>query len=545
MSRDTDSDERTTKTDRQMAADGQHQHQRRRLSSPATEATATGTTSIAPSPALTTDEGGERGLHLKRQLGLLHGVAIVSGLVIGGGIYISPKGVVRFAGSPGLSLVLWGVGGLLSMLGALTYAEIGIVMPVAGEKYAYLEKLFGPFIAFLYLWLYLFFIRTGGNTVKALMFGRYVLKPFFPDCDIPPTAILLVATSMAAFLTLINCFSVKFSAKGQNVMTAVSMTTLAIISVSGAVWIFQGNAISMENAFEGSSSNVGDLTLAIHSTVYTYYGWTALNFLVEELKKPERNLPLSIAISIFLTTVLYVFVNLSYLAVIGIDGVLTSEAVAISTTFQSLGRLAWIVPILIAITACSSFNAGIMCGSRMAFAGARRGQLPSVLQLISVKFVTPITSLILQGVLVFCFVWTIEVYRLINNLVCGMLAFDALVVFGYIRYRIRNPQILADKQFKLPLIVPISYFVLCLFLVGVPMVTNPMESMVGLALSLGTAIPYYVIVIKWFNKTNRKSKLHRMLDEFKVFVQKILYSAPEGDHGSPHSTDPTPLKAKT
>lgn len=139
----------------------------------------------------------EEGLHLKRQLGLFHGVAIISGLVIGGGIYISPKGVVQFAGSPGLSLVLWGVGGLLSMLGALTYAEIGIVMPVAGEKYAYLEELYGPFLAFCYLWLYLFFIRTGGNAVKALMFGRYVLKPFFPDCEIPQTAILLIATAMA------------------------------------------------------------------------------------------------------------------------------------------------------------------------------------------------------------------------------------------------------------------------------------------------------------------------------------------------------------
>lgn len=156
---------------------------------------------LAAAAAVSSTEG----LHLKRQLGLFHGVAIVSGLVIGGGIYISPKGVVRFAGSPGLSLVLWGVGGLLSMLGALTYAEIGIVMPVAGEKYAYLEEMFGPFVAFCYLWLYLFFIRCGGNTVKALMFGRYVLKPFFPDCEIPPTAILLIATAMAGNNTCALC----------------------------------------------------------------------------------------------------------------------------------------------------------------------------------------------------------------------------------------------------------------------------------------------------------------------------------------------------
>ena len=135
-------------------------------------------------------------VRLKRQLGLLHGVGIVAGLVIGGGIYISPRGVILHAGSAGLSLVLWVVGGALSLLGALTFAEIGLVIPQSGAIYAYLRTMYGRFVGFLFLWSYLFFVRIGANATKCLMFGRYVLKPFFPDCPVPGIAIQLVATTL-------------------------------------------------------------------------------------------------------------------------------------------------------------------------------------------------------------------------------------------------------------------------------------------------------------------------------------------------------------
>lgn len=468
----------------------------------------------------------EEVIHLRRQLGLLHGIAIVSGLVIGGGIYISPKGVAMYSGSTGLCLILWGVGGFLSLIGALTYAEMGVVFPVAGEKYAYLEKMYGPFVAFLYIWQYIFLNRAGGNAVKALMFARYVLKPFFPDCEIPSVAISLIATCMTGFLTFVNCFSVKLSARWQSALTTISMTTLAIISLSGAVWIYQGNTEHLKTGFDGSTTNIGSLALAVYSTVYAYYGWTALNFLIEELKRPERNLPLSIVISILLTTLLYVFVNLTYISVIGLDGILQSEAVAISVTFKSLGRVSWVVPILIAISACGSFNAGIMCGSRMAFAGSRNGHLPYIFALINIKFLTPITSIILQGIIVTGFIWAVEVYSLINNLVCGMLVFDAIVVIGYIRYRIINRELIKDRAFKLPLAVPICYFILMLLLVGVPLVTNPKESIVGVVLSVGTAIPYYVIVILWLNKS-KNGALQRKIDRFNHVIQKFFYCVPE------------------
>ena len=138
----------------------------------------------------------EEVVRLKRQLSLLHGIGIVAGLVIGSGIYISPRGVILHAGSAGLSLILWVVGGVLSMLGGLTYAEIGLVIPQSGAVYAYTRLMYGRFAGFLYLWSYLFFVRVGANAVKCLLVGRYILKPFFPDCPVPDIAIKLVATTV-------------------------------------------------------------------------------------------------------------------------------------------------------------------------------------------------------------------------------------------------------------------------------------------------------------------------------------------------------------
>ena len=136
------------------------------------------------------------GLKLKRQLTLIQGVAVICGLVIGSGIFIAPKAAIRGAQSVGLCLILWAVGGVLATLGALSFAELGTMLPSGGEKYHYLEQVFGPFVSFLYLWVYLLAFRAGGNALKCLTFAKYVLEPAF-DCSPPYSAVILVAVLLA------------------------------------------------------------------------------------------------------------------------------------------------------------------------------------------------------------------------------------------------------------------------------------------------------------------------------------------------------------
>lgn len=132
-------------------------------------------------------------VQMKKQLGLLEGVAIILGIIFGSGIFVSPKGVIQEVGSVGLSLIIWVLCGFLSMIGALCYAELGTSIPRSGGDYAYIHEAFGALPSFLYLWAAnLIFVPTT-NAIMGLTFAQYVLQPFFPNCSIPDDAIRLIA----------------------------------------------------------------------------------------------------------------------------------------------------------------------------------------------------------------------------------------------------------------------------------------------------------------------------------------------------------------
>ncbi len=137
-------------------------------------------------------------IRLKRHLGLLHGVGVVSGLITGAGIYVAPNGIMDGSGSAGLALILWITSGLAAILGALCFAELGTTFPASGEKYAYLQEMYGPFAAFIYLWMYLLFKRPGSNAIKVLLFGHYTLLPFYLSrgCPVDQRAVNCLAVCL-------------------------------------------------------------------------------------------------------------------------------------------------------------------------------------------------------------------------------------------------------------------------------------------------------------------------------------------------------------
>ncbi|XP_022255693.1 putative L-type amino acid transporter 1-like protein MLAS [Limulus polyphemus] len=141
-------------------------------------------------------KNGEKSLNnveLKKELGLLNGIAIIVGIIVGSGIFVSPRGVLQEAGSVGMALVVWIACGLISMLGALCYAELGTSIPKSGGDYAYIYEAFGPLPAFLFLWVALLIIMPTGNAIAALTFANYILEPFFPGCTPPPNGVRLIA----------------------------------------------------------------------------------------------------------------------------------------------------------------------------------------------------------------------------------------------------------------------------------------------------------------------------------------------------------------
>lgn len=153
--------------------------------------------------------GGER-VKMKKELGLLEGVAIILGIIFGSGIFISPKGVLQEVGAVGTSLVIWVTCGLLSMIGALCYAELGTAIPKSGGDYAYIYEAYGPLPAFLYLWDATVIFVPSTNAIMGLTFASYVFQPLFAaGCTVPTIGLQLFAAVTICALTYINAYDVR------------------------------------------------------------------------------------------------------------------------------------------------------------------------------------------------------------------------------------------------------------------------------------------------------------------------------------------------
>lgn len=247
-----------------------------------------------------------------------------------------------------------------------------------------------------------------------MTFAEYAAKPFFPECQPPDLAVKLLGTVCLCFLTAINCLSVKWSMKIQDVFTAGKLIALVLITLTGVVWMFMGNTENFENMWEGnySADKVG---FAFYSGLFAFGGWNYLNFVTEELQDPYkwvsfsriiyytldlivfidfRNLPRAIWIAMPIVTIIYVLVNLAYFAVVPKIEMLSSLAVAITFGNRMYGALAFCIPIFVALSTFGGVNGVLFTSARLFATGAQEGHLPKFFGFFHTEAQTPIPSLL-------------------------------------------------------------------------------------------------------------------------------------------------------
>uniref|UniRef100_A0AAR2J1X2 Cystine/glutamate transporter n=1 Tax=Pygocentrus nattereri TaxID=42514 RepID=A0AAR2J1X2_PYGNA len=442
-------------------------------------------------------------VELRKKVTLLRGISIIIGTIIGAGIFISPKGILQNSGSIGMSLVVWVACGLLSLFGALSYAELGTSIKKSGGHYTYILEAFGPQVAFVQLWADIIAIRPAGVAVISLAFARYILEPIFMPCGVPQMAIKLTTAIGITMVMYINSMSVSWTARLQIFLTFSKLLAISIIIIPGLYQLFKGETKNFQNAFQVDTVQLTNLPLAFYSGMYAYAGWFYLNFVIEEVENPERNVPLAICISMVIVTVGYTLANVAYYTVISAAELLASHAVAVTFAEKLMGNFSMAVPIFVALSCFGSMNGCLFAISRIFYVASREGQLPQILSMIHVRRHTPIAAVIILYPVTMLILFLGDLYSLLNFMSFLRWFFIGVAVTGLIYMRYTRPEM--PRPFKVPIFIPAVFTFTSFFMVFLSLYSDPVNTGIGFAISL-TGIPaYYIFIVfnkkpKWFQR---------------------------------------------
>ena len=333
---------------------------------------------------------------LRRELGLSSAALLVVGGIIGSGIFFTPAETARALPTAGLVFLVWAVGGVVALAGALTYAELGAMMPDAGGAYVYIREAFGKLPAFLYGWMVLLSIGTGALAAVALGFAGYAGR--FIDLA-PLGGPIVVAAATIAVLTLTNYFGIKPGAMVQNVLAVAKIAALAALILGGLVlWTKLGPPPVVPNAPAPRDSLVGGLATAFVAVLFTIGGWQQMNMVAGEIRDPARTIPRALFLGIGIVIAIYLGANAVYLHALGRDGLAASSAVAADTATRLVGSTgATFITVAAMLSILGFVNVVILASPRIFFAMARDGVFLQVAARVHPRFGSPHISILIMG----------------------------------------------------------------------------------------------------------------------------------------------------
>ncbi|XP_073515852.1 B(0,+)-type amino acid transporter 1 [Phyllobates terribilis] len=444
-------------------------------------------------------------MQLKKQVGLLSGISLIVGTIIGSGIFISPKSVLRNTGAVGPCLVIWAVCGVIGIMGALCFAELGTMITKSGGEYPYLMEAYGQIPAFLFSWASVIVMKPSSFAIICLSFAEYASAPFYPGCEPPPVVIKCLAAAAIMTITVVNCLSVKLASYVQNFLTVAKMIIIIVIIVSGIVLLIQGNTQNFNNSFEGSKITVGGIGLALYNGLWAYDGWNQLNYITEELKNPYRNLPLAIILGIPLVMACYLLVNVSYYTVMTPTELLQSPAVAVTFGDRVLYPAAWIIPLFVAFSTIGSANGSCFTAGRLTYVAGREGHMLKFLSYISVKRLTPLPAIVSYGIIGMIYIIPADINTLINYFSFAVWLFYGLTISGLVVMRFTKKDM--KRPIKIPIVIPILMVLVSIYLVLAPIIGEPEWAYLYCVLFiLGGLIFYFPFVhfkVKWAQKITK------------------------------------------
>jgi basic amino acid/polyamine antiporter, APA family len=477
---------------------------------------------------------------LVRGLGLLAAVSIIIGNVIGTGVFLKARVMTCNVGSPEWVLIVWIAAGILSLAGALTYAELAAMKPEAGGEYVFLRDAYGRISSFLYGWMLIFVGKTGAQASVAVVFAIGLndfldgkLKQTLIKTDIwgytyELTSLQIIAVMLIIIFTTINCASVVFSGRIATALTFVKIALIAFVGIGAFVWVTGGTfshfgMTESGGACEGvndavrfgsaSYSFVGGFGAAMLGALWGYDGWNNLTLVAGEIENPQKNIPLALIGGTIVIIILYVFVHFAYfyvldptsIASVSKDSSVAKEVVSrffggdMKTFATGFGVALFTVGLM--LSSIGTLHTSILTGARVPYAMAKDGLMFESFGRLSEGTRVPVYALIFQGAWAALLALSGSFDTLTDYVIFGSWIFYALVTSSVFVFRKKMPN--AERPYKAfgyP-VVPILFLIVAAYLLINTVITAPTQSLAGIFLILLGLPVYYYLTSKYQGKT--------------------------------------------
>jgi amino acid transporter len=466
-------------------------------------------------------------------------------MIIGSGIFSSPSQVNSNAGSPGASLIVWAVAGILAWTGAASYAELGGAIPLNGGAQVYLAKIFGELMGFLFTWSAVCVLKPGSAAIVAIIFGEYTVRAFVgADMeDVSPWINKAVALGALVFITLLNCISTKLGTRLGDMFMFFKFIALLGVTITGIVVAITGLSYKghpnddwkTNGWFEGTSHDISGWARALYAGLWAFDGWDNVfallrtpghrtdvlqtNYVTGEFKNPNRDLPRVIHTAMPLVIISYLLANVAYFFVLPLGVIESSNTVAVqfgSKVFGPIGAL--ILALTVSASCFGTLNATTFTSGRLVYVAGKEGYLPAAFGKIGIggsadvtggrlrrrswfsKILsrlfgddagigfTPINAMVLNAALCAGYVVVGEFKTLLTFYGVAGYSFYFLAVLGLIVLRVREPYL--ERPYRTWITTPIIFCCVSLFLLSRAVFAEPIQTLIVLAFVVA-GVPVY------------------------------------------------------
>ena len=423
---------------------------------------------------------------LQRKLGLLDALAIVVGMIIGGGIFVVPNLVARSLSSAGSILLLWILAGVVSFFGALACAELGAAIPATGGQYVFLREVYGPVGGFLFGWTMFVVGRTAQVSWLAVTLAFYV-SYFIP---LGPWESKLLGIAVIVIFAAVNYRGVSAGALVQKSFTFAKIAGLLIIIASGL--LYRGHGVAQAAAVH-SGFSLGQFGVAAIAGLLAYDSWVSVSFVAGEIKNPQRNIVLSLAFGLAICMAIYTLANVAYLHVLSIPEIAASDHVGASAAERVLGPAGGsLVSAIILISIIGTLNGAFLTSPRIYFAQARDGLFFRRFGEIHPRFQTPAFSIAAQAVWSVVLLLSGTYESLTDYAMFAMWISYFLMVLGLMILRRTRPELQRPYRMWGYPVTPLLFLTVAAWFLVNTLITRPGPALAGLGF-IATGIPVYFV----------------------------------------------------